>query len=92
MRWAAATAKPSQRTLRPRCAPPRSWTVSMDALVRPLERPRFGLGIRMPDPLRPPPPTVILQEAFRSAGLAFTVAVGAAAPNFEVLVTERIPE
>jgi hypothetical protein len=64
----------------------------MEVLASPLERPRYGLGIRVPDPLRPPPEAVLLQGALRSAGLAFMVVVGAVDPNIELLVTERIPE
>ena len=62
------------------------------SLLSPAERPHWGLAIRVPDPLRPPSEAVTLREALRSAGLAFTVIVGAADRNIELLVTERNPE
>jgi hypothetical protein len=68
------------------------WVAIMEVVAAPAERPRWGLAIRVPDPLRPPAEAVILREALRSAGLAFTVIVGAADRNIELLVTERNPE
>ena len=68
------------------------WHASIEVLAPPIERPRYGLGIRVPDPLRPSPEAVLLQEALRSAGLAFTMVVGAADPGIVLLVTERAPE
>ncbi|HEX2215611.1 MAG TPA: hypothetical protein VHG27_02780 [Xanthobacteraceae bacterium] len=55
-------------------------------------RPRYGLAIRVPQPLRPPPEAVMLQQALRSAGVAFDVIAGATDPPLELLVTERIPQ
>jgi hypothetical protein len=68
------------------------WNVRMEVKARPPERLRGGLAISVPDPLRPPPAAVRLQEALRSAGLAFTVVGGMGDPGVELLVVERIPE
>jgi hypothetical protein len=68
------------------------WHAGIEVLAPPIERPRYGLGIRVTDPLRPSPEAVLLQEALRSAGLAFTMVVGAADPGIVLVVTERAPE
>jgi hypothetical protein len=68
------------------------WQADMEVFAPPIERPRYGLGIRVPDPLRPSPQAVFLQGALRSAGLGFMMVVGAADPNIALLVTERTPE
>jgi hypothetical protein len=69
-----------------------SWTVSMEPAAPPFERPHWGVAVSVPDPLRPPPEGVILQEALRSAGLPFTVIVGTGDPKTKLLVVERMPE
>jgi hypothetical protein len=69
-----------------------SWIVGMEVLAELPERPRTGLGIRVPEPLRPPPEAVVLQQALRSAGLAYIMISGGADPNIELLITERIPQ
>lgn len=69
-----------------------SWIVTSSVVKDPPERPRTGLAIRVPEPRRPPPEAVILQQALRSAGLAFLVLPGSTGPNVELLVTERVPQ
>jgi hypothetical protein len=68
------------------------WHPGVEILSPPVERPRYGLGIRVPDPLRPSPEAVFLQRALRSAELAFTMVGAAADPSLVLLVTERTPE
>jgi hypothetical protein len=68
------------------------WNVGMEVKARAPERPAGGLAITVPDPLRPPPAAVRLQEALRSAGLAFRVTGGTGDPNIQVVIAERIPE
>ena len=69
-----------------------SWIVTADVLKNPVERPRTGLAIRVPEPRRPPPEAVILQQAMRSAGLAYLMVPGGTGANAELLVTERVPQ
>ena len=52
-------------------------------------RPSSGLGIRVAEPTRPPPEAVVLQQALRSAGLAFSMLRAETSSGVELLVTER---
>ncbi|MBX6425124.1 MAG: hypothetical protein IRZ09_04290 [Variibacter sp.] len=65
------------------------WTVGLGTLPGGAERPRYGLGLRVPDPLRPPPEAVQLQSALQSAGLSFDVMTGGMGTAVELWVTER---
>ena len=69
-----------------------NWTVSSQRLTHVEVHPRSGLGIRVADPTRPPPEAVILQQALRSAGLAFNMLRADAGSDLELLVTERLPQ
>jgi cell division protein FtsN len=68
-----------------------SWVVSTEATRKAVERPRRGLGIRVPDRLRPPPAARILQQALRSANLDYAMVEGGADSNVQLLITERVP-
>jgi hypothetical protein len=65
-----------------------SWSVSVGVLPETAEKPRYGLAIRVADPLRPPPEAARLQAAMQSAGIAFEM-VGGGGTGTELLVTER---
>ncbi len=64
-----------------------NWAVAVQAVKEPGGRPRLGLGIRVPEPTRPPPEALVLQQALRSAGLPFSMLSGGS--GTELLVTER---
>jgi hypothetical protein len=66
-----------------------NWTVTATAWEPSADRPRTGLGIKVEQPLRPPPEAVRLQAALRSAGLPFDMVGGGAGTSVELLVTER---
>jgi hypothetical protein len=68
-----------------------NWTVTSQPLTDSAARPPSGLGIRVTEPTRPPPEAVVLQQAFRSAGLAFSMLKGGGS-GVELLVTERAPQ
>jgi hypothetical protein len=53
------------------------------------ERSLHGLAIRMPDPGRPSPDAVVLQQVLRSAGLPFSILRGESGSAVELLITER---
>ncbi|MBN8920147.1 MAG: hypothetical protein J0H62_05525 [Rhizobiales bacterium] len=66
-----------------------SWTIALDTVPAASERVRYGLAIRVVDPLRPPPEAARLQDALQSAGLAFETSGGAPEGSVELIVTER---
>lgn len=66
-----------------------NWDVSTMVIETPTERPRTGLAIRVEQPLRPPPAGVRLQQALRSAGLAFDMIAGGTGGSAELIITER---
>jgi hypothetical protein len=66
-----------------------SWTADVGVLAEKLARPRYGLAIRVADPLRPPPEAVRLQGALQSARIGFEMIGGGAGANVELIVTER---
>ena len=66
-----------------------NWRVTTAAIEAPAERPRTGLGIRVEQPLRPPPEAVRLQESLRSARLPFDMIAGDVGASIELIVTER---
>jgi hypothetical protein len=66
-----------------------SWNADVGLLAEKLERPRYGLAIRVADPLRPPPEAVRLQGALQSARISFEMIGGGAGASVEVIVTER---
>lgn len=66
-----------------------NWETTATVIEAPADRPRTGLGIRVEQPLRPPPEAVRLQAALRSAGLPFDMVAGGAGTAIELLVTER---
>jgi len=67
-----------------------NWRVTTAAIEAPAERPRTGLGVRVEQPLRPPPEAVRLQESLRSARLPFDVIAGDIGTAIELIVTERV--
>jgi hypothetical protein len=69
-----------------------AWIVSAVIVSALAERPSTGLGIRVVEPLRPPSEAVRLQNALRSAGLAYTTVGGGVEANVELLVAERLPQ
>ena len=66
-----------------------NWTVTSQLLTDLGGRPSSGLGIRVAEPTRPPPEAVVLQQALRSAGLAFSMLRADTSSGVELLVTER---
>lgn len=65
------------------------WTVKIGLAEAATEKPRYGLAIRVADPLRPPPEATRLQDAMQSAGIAFEMVAGGLGTAVELLVTER---
>lgn len=64
------------------------WTVTLGLSTERIERPRYGLAIRVADPLRPPPEAVRLQNALQVAQIAFEM-IGGGGSGVALLVTER---
>ena len=68
-----------------------NWLVAMAPISEVREPPLYGLGLRVADPLAPPPDAIVLGEALRSAGLSHTMVAGAQSSKAELLITERFP-
>lgn len=66
-----------------------NWTVTNQLTAESGGRQNSGLSIRVAEPTRPTPEAVVLQEALRSAGLAFSTLPAKSASGVELLVTER---
>ena len=69
-----------------------NWIVASHSVSRLSDRSRSGLAIRLVDPTRPSQEAVVIQEALRSAGLAFSVIPAASVSGVELLVTERVQQ
>lgn len=67
-----------------------NWLVALAPISEVPDSPRYGLGIRVANPLAPPSSAVVLGEALRSAGLSYTMVAGAQGSRAEILVTERV--
>ena len=67
-----------------------NWLIALAPISEIPDPPRYGLGIRVANPLAPPPDAVVLGEALRSAGLSYTMLAGAQGSRAEILVTERV--
>ena len=68
-----------------------NWLVAVAPLSEVRDPPRYGLGLRVADPLAPPPDATVLGEALRSAGLSHAMVAGAQGSRAELLITERVP-
>lgn len=66
-----------------------NWRVTSQPLTDSGGRQSSGLDIRVAEPTRPPPEAVVLQQALRSAGLAFRMLPAESSSSVELLVTER---
>jgi hypothetical protein len=65
------------------------WTINIGILPESVEKPRYGLAIRVADLLRPPTEAVRLQGALQSAHIAFEMIAGGVGAGVELVVTER---
>jgi hypothetical protein len=65
------------------------WSINIALLPEAVEKPRYGLGIRVADPLRPPSEAVRLQGMLQSARVAFEMIAGGVGAGVELVVTER---
>ncbi len=66
-----------------------SWSVSTAVLPAAAEKSRYGLAIRVADPLRPPAEGARLQDVLQAAGISFEMVAGSTGGAVELLVTER---
>lgn len=67
-----------------------NWMVTSQPSRDPGSRQGSGISIRVPEPTRPPPDAVVLQQALRSAGLAFNMLPAEPSSGVELLITERV--
>ena len=68
----------------------RNWLVALQPVSEIPETSHYGLGIRVANPMAPPPDAIVLGEALRSAGLSYTIVGGAQSSRAEMLVSERV--
>jgi hypothetical protein len=63
--------------------------VSLGVLPETVDKPRYGLAIRVADLLQPPPEAVRLQGALQAARIPFEMIAGGVGSGVELMVTER---
>jgi hypothetical protein len=66
-----------------------SWSVSTGTLPATADKPRYGVAIRVADPLRPPPEGTRLQDVLQAGGVSFEMIAGGTGAGPELLITER---
>ena len=68
-----------------------NWSVTIQTAGQLEQRPRTGLGIRIPEPTRPSADAEVLRQALRLAGIAFTMMEGPPGSGVELVIAERAP-
>lgn len=66
-----------------------TWTANVGIFNEKIARPRYGLAVRVADPLRPPPEAARLQAGLQAARIPFEMIGGGSGTSVELIVTER---